>query len=154
MPVPSKTKRPARTARRFEELFDRKTSADELALGELEALTGTWATGLLTFFRTGIASEQASLFQHWTKLCVNGDQSARNAETNRTDLTRHTTTIGVDCDVISLVGVSELQGEQNLVLKSQRREVFFEAATVNGDLAIAFTEKHTCDCGFAASSGA
>lgn len=132
----------------------RAVQRDELALGELEALTGTWATGLLTFFRTGIASEQACLLQHRAEFCINSDECASHTETDSTHLASDATTVGVHSDIIGLMGVGELEGKQNLVLQRQRWEVFLKAATVNGDLAIAIAEKHTCDCGFAASCGA
>lgn len=124
-----------------------------LTLGELEALTSTWATWLLTFLGAAVAGEEAVLFQGSTELWVHTDESAGDAEADCADLAGDATTIGRDAEVIGHAGVGEGEGEDHLVLVSDDGEVFFEITSVDGDGTGSLADEDAGDGGFAAACG-
>ncbi len=106
-----------------------------LALAELEALASAGATGLLALLHAGVTSEETLLAESGAVLFIDHDKGASNGKAHSAGLAVDTTTLGDDANIILLDGVGSVERLQNNVLKSVGREVFLEAAAVDGDLA-------------------
>ena len=81
-----------------------------LTLAELELAACTGLTGLLTLNLAGIAREESGLLQHRTHLRVDFAQCACDAQTSGRSLSRDTTAIEVDDDVVILRRVGGSRG--------------------------------------------
>ncbi len=148
---------PTTKKHRIDRCFSENTKSNEtlerLTLGELEALAGTWATGLLTFFHTGVTGQHAVLLEDTAVLGVRKDQRTGDAHADGTHLAGHATTVRTDVDVIALGRVGKLKGSQKLVLKAHRREVVVERTAVHGDGTAAILEVNPGDGVLAAAGG-
>ena len=124
-----------------------------LTLAELELAACTGLTGLLTLNLAGIAREESGLLQHRTHLRVDFAQCACDAQTSGRSLSRDTSAIEVDGDVVILHGVGGQQGLLHLKLQYIEREVSFERLTVDCNLTFARLYENAGDSGFTSAYG-
>ena len=113
-----------------------------LTLGELEALTSTLLTILLTLVSTRVAGEHAQLFEPGTEFDIELQQCTRHTQPTGFCLTRKATAVGKN-ESIKLVG--RLGGEQGLPHRGTggfRMEVLLEGAVVDGNVALTRTQEY------------
>lgn len=113
--------------------FFEKQTETILSFGELEALTSTRLTRLLTLFHPRIASEQPFRLQRCTELLVHLDQSASHRQTNCTRLPRNATPVSKDSEIILVQLLHHFQRLQDRVLKNRRLEVVIKRTPVDRD---------------------
>ena len=124
------------------------------ALGELEALAGTGLTGLFAFLHARVAGEETERLDNLAVFGIDLGEAARNRVTDRNGLCVDATTFDDHIDVIFVGQRGRLKGGENRVLEFDRGKVVFEGARVDDDLAAAFGEPDSRDCGFATAGGA
>ena len=124
-----------------------------LTLAELELAACTGLTGLLTLNLAGIAREESGLLQHRTHLRVDFAQCACDAQTSGRSLSRDTTAIEVDDDVVILRRVGGQQGLLHLVLENFEREVNFKRFAVDCNLTLARLHVYASHSGLTTTYG-
>ena len=89
----------------------------ESALGELEALAGTGATGLFALLHARIAGQKAFLLERQAERCIDFEKGAAKGEAESTGLTIDAATGGFHQDIIAVNRIRDFQRTEDLVLK-------------------------------------
>jgi len=105
-----------------------------LAFGELETLAGARLSSFFALFGPGVTAEEPLFFEVSTEFGIDLYECPGNGEPHRPDLAVHPTTGGVNIDIVGLGSVGDLEREEETVLQSDRREIVFERALVDGDV--------------------
>ena len=124
------------------------------ALGELEALAGTGLTGLFAFLHARVAGEETERLDDLAVFGVDLGEAAGDRVTDRNGLGVDAATFDDHVDVVLVGQRGRLEGGEDRVLEFDRGKVVFEGARIDGDLAGAFGEPDSRDCGFATAGGA
>jgi hypothetical protein len=114
-----------------------------LTFAELEGTTGFLLTEFLTFNRARITLQEAGGLQCGTILRVDFDQDTGDAEHCCFSLAFHTTTGGVDLDVVFVGRLNSFQRALYLVLQVYQRKILLVVFIIYGDGAGAAREKYT-----------
>ncbi len=127
----------------FRKLFC--VSRKQLTFGELRTTTCFTQTDFLTFNLTSVTSNEASFTQFGTQGLVVLHQSAGDTVTDRTSLTRDTTTFNSDVQIQFLNHVDQFQRLTNYHAGSFTTEVLFQRTLVDNDFTVArFDENASC----------
>ena len=125
-----------------------------LTLGELEALAGSGLTSLFAFLHPWVTGKETKRLDGLAVFWIHLGKGAGDRVADRNGLSLLATAFDDDVQV-KLVGKSNcLERREHRVLKLDRRKVFLEGASIDGDLAGAFGHPDAGDCGFAAAGGA
>ena len=111
-------------------------SRSQLTFGELRTTTCFTQTDFLTFNLTSVTSNEASFTQFRTQGLVVFHQSAGDTVTDRTSLTRDTTTFNGDVQVQFLNHVDQFQRLTNYHASSFTTEVLFQRTLVDYDFTV------------------
>ena len=126
---------------------------EKLSFRELEALTSTRTTGLITLLLTGVASKHAGSLQDWARLRVLNDERTGDPEANGSCLSANSTAMSAEEEIKGLTVVGEGQRKHHLVLKCQSGEIFLERTLVDNDFTIAFAKVDAGDGSFTTTGG-
>src|SRR6187431_883266 len=123
------------------------------ALAELELLTSAGLTGLLTFFLTAVARQEARLLECLATLVVLGDQRARDAVTNGLGLGAVAAAGDHGLDVVLVGELEQLQRLTGDHHSGLPLEVRADGLLVDGALTGTRRNPDARDCGLALASG-
>src|ERR1700686_2321068 len=124
-----------------------------LTFRELETLSCARLPRFFSLFHARIAPKQSIGLERAAQIVIDLQKSARDRQPRRAGLSGSAATGGVDRQVVSVYHFRGLQWLEDRVLQRRGREIIFEAATVDVDLAAARRHANTGDGGFAASGG-
>lgn len=120
----------------------------------MEALASTGLTGLFAFLHARVAGEETEWLDDLAVLGVDLGEATRDRVADRNGLCMDATAFDDHIDIVLVGQRGRLEGGEDRVLKFDRWEVVFEGARVDDDLAGAFGEPDSRDCGFATAGGA
>ena len=116
-----------------------------LTLGELETLTCTRLSSLLTLFHTWVTTEHQRSLESWAEFWVELDECACYSKADCSNLAVCATTVSGDSYVELLCKTADLEWCENCVLVCECWKVVFELALVDDDLASAFCDPCVCN---------
>lgn len=120
----------------------------------MEALASTGLTGLFAFLHARVAGEETERLDDLAVLGVDLGEAAGDCVADRNGLSVDATAFDDHIDIVLVGQRGRLEGGEDRVLELDRGKVVFEGARVDDDLAGAFGEPDSRDCGFAAAGGA
>src|SRR5487761_2761868 len=130
----------------------KRTPTNGSALGALRRLASLLQAVLLALFLARITSEQAGLFQAWTKLRIELDEASRNAEAKCSGLSGDPATVDGGIDVETLGAIRDPQWLSGVLASRRRGEVLLEGSLVDRDGSLAFAKTDPRDCRLASTS--
>ncbi len=116
-------------------------SYQRLALGELEPLASALLPVLLTFVRSGVASEEPKLLESAAQFGVELDQGASDAQPRRASLACEPAAAGQDQNIEFIRHLCRQQGLTHDIASGLVHKVVFECPAVHLNLALAGTKK-------------
>src|ERR1700730_8662782 len=125
----------------------------KLALRELEAFAGAGLTGFFSLLHPRVASKQTFAFQSTAKLGVGLNECARDGETRCSGLAGNAAATGINEKIVGVDHLRRLQWLKHDVLQRNTREIIFEIATVDIDLAATRSHANARNRSFSTTGG-
>ncbi len=125
----------------------------ELALGELEPLAGTRATGLFAFLHAGITGEESFLLEWEAKGFVHFQKGAAECEAQGAGLAVDAAAGGFYRNIVAVNRVGDFERSKDLVLKRDAAEIVGEISAVYLDGSAAGLHANAGDRGLPAAGG-
>ena len=125
----------------------------ELTFRELETLTSTGLTGLLTFLGSGVASHQAVLLEGRSQSCVHLFEGACDTEADCARLTDGAAALDAYVGVNCVLQARANEGTRGDHMELVGVAVVGDGLFVDKNLACAFSETYPRDGGLAATDG-
>ena len=107
----------------------------ELALRKLEAFARAGLAGFFALLHPRIASKQAFAFQSASQIAIGLKECPRDGKTRRAGLAGNAAAAGINEKIVSVNHFRRLQWLKHYVLQRSTREVIFEIAAVDVNLA-------------------
>jgi hypothetical protein len=123
----------------------------KLALGELEALAGTFLSVLLALMFAGIARQKAGLLQRAAQFRIKSHQRTGDTQTDCSGLTGNATAMRQHQNVETFGHFHRAQGLLHGDAASFGGKIIFECTPVDGDLTRPRPQKYTGNARLAAS---